>query len=126
MGRSNFEITRDPGNLQQQFIKHQEFGLLIKVLAGQEKKDRYPADHLYLVAVFYSKTMYGKFNPERCKYQFFQVMNLHSEKRLLWDWELMKDAVYYFCEGHMGNSCQEVNRIENGVWVKWDNDEYLD
>lgn len=126
MGRANFEITRDPGNLQQQFIKHQEFGLLIKILAGQEKKDRYPADHLYLVAVFHSKTMFGRFNAERCKYRFFQVMNLHSERRLLWDWDLMKDAIEFFCEGHLGEPFQDINRIENGKWVKWDNDVYFD
>ncbi|MFD1256949.1 hypothetical protein ACFQ3S_09085 [Mucilaginibacter terrae] len=126
MGRPNFEIALEPGDLHQQFIRFKELGLLIKVLAEQERKDRYPADHLYLVAVFHSKSMYGKFNPERSKYRFFQVMNLHSERRLLWDWDLMKDAVDYFCDEHLGESCQEVNRIENGKWVKWDNDVYFD
>lgn len=126
MGKRNFEVALDPGNLNQQFIKFKELGLLIKVLPEQERKERYPADHLYLVAVFHARTMQGRFNPERCKYLFFQVMNLHSEKRLLWDWDLMQDAVDYFCDEHWGESFQELNRIENGKWVKWDHDVYLD
>jgi len=126
MAKQNFEISFDPHDIHLQLIKDKTLGLYIKVITDQEKKSRYPADHLYLVAIFHAKKMGGGFIPDRCTYQFFQVLNLHSEKRLLWDWDLMQDAINFYCDECLGYRYQELNRIENGLWIKWDNDVYFD
>jgi hypothetical protein len=126
MTRKGLELCFDPRDIHLQIIRNQGISLYIKVLPDHERKPRYPTDHLYLVAVFHAKKMGGGFIPDRCTYQFFQVLNLHSEKRLLWNWDLMQDAINFYCDNHLGYRYQELNRIENGLWVKWDNDVYFD
>lgn len=126
MAEQDFELSFDPNDIHLQIIKNKSIGLYLKVISDQEKKPRYPADHLYLVAIFHAKKMGGGYIPDRCTYRFFQVLNLHSEKRLLWDWDMMKRAIDFYCATHLNQPYQELNRIENGSWVKWDNDVYFD
>ncbi|WP_158826973.1 hypothetical protein [Mucilaginibacter lacusdianchii] len=126
MAKQKFTLMNEPGADPSEVISLKELGFYLKVLPDYLQKDSYPADHIIFIAKFFAKTMKGGLNKDSSKETHFQLLNLHSEKRQFWDYDLFKSAISYYCHEHLNKKYHELAVIMNGRLIKWDDDQYFD
>lgn len=122
MAWNNFELIFDLSDGKTEIIKHSEYGLYLKVLPEERKKDRYATDEMVFVASFYGRSLSGKPLKDHVKTAHLQVMNLNSGKNVLWDAQLLTDAVKFYCVEHLDRRLDKLSVHFNGRLMPFEED----
>lgn len=126
MAKQKFNLTNEPGADPTEIISSKDLGFFLKVIPEHLQRECYPADHVIFIARFFAKTMKGGLNKDALKETHFQLLNLHSEKRRFWDFDLFESAISYYCKTYLNRNYNELAMIVQGRLIKWDDDQYFD
>jgi hypothetical protein len=122
MNWSQFELIQDLSDSQTEIVKHTELGLYLKVLPEARKRSRYAADEMVFVATLYRRSLSGKKLADHFDTVHLQVMNLNSGKRILWDADLLANAVRYYCTEHLDRRLDRLSVHHNGQLMPFEDD----
>jgi hypothetical protein len=117
-----FELVHDLSDNYAEIVKHADRGLYLKVIPENRVKERYPSDEMVFVAIHYARGMRGSTLKEFSKETHLQVLNLHSGKQVLWDSQLLVDAVNYYCTVHLGRAYDQLSVHMNGRLLPFEDD----